>query len=82
MFSLPMAIVEERLQRYALAETAADIDALRLALEERLLARLRETLGEVGEILSVRYAVSQNEELITVTLRAECSERIDSITPR
>ena len=82
VFSLPMAWVTERLQGYTLTQTAADPETVRRALEARLLSRLRETLGEDGEILSVRYSVSQNEDLITVTLRAECSERIDKDTPR
>ncbi len=81
-FSLPAAWVAERLQPLALTETAADPEALRAALERRLLGRLRESLGEKGEILTVRYSVSRTEELITVTLRAECSERIDTDTPR
>ncbi|MBQ3276846.1 MAG: hypothetical protein IJH47_07325, partial [Oscillospiraceae bacterium] len=59
-----------------------DPEAVRAALERRLLGRLRESLGEKGEILTVRYSVSRTEELITVTLRAECSERIDTDTPR
>lgn len=81
-FSPNMAWITEKLF-FGQSEThAADPEELCAALETRLLDRLREEMGERGEILSTRFSVSRTGELLTVTLRAECSERIDTDTPR
>lgn len=82
LFPLPLAWVTERVQSVRSQEAPQDENAVREAVEERLLSRLRETLGERGEIHAARFSVAWDGEWITVTLRAECSERIDTDTPR
>ena len=77
-----MAWITEKLQYCEYRTDAVDPETVYAALETRLLDRLREEMGERGEILSTRYSVSRTGELLTVTLRAECSERIDTDTPR
>ncbi len=77
-----MAWITETLQNSGDETVPTDPEALCAALEARLLDRLRTSLGDGGEILSTRFSVSRNDGIVTVTLRAECSERIDTDTPR
>ena len=81
-FSLPVGWITERTLSYALSEERRDVSVLRSALEEELSARLREELGDAGEVISAVFTAEEGPELLTVTLHAECSERIDREQPR
>ena len=81
-FSLPVGWITERTLSYALTEERRDVSVLRSALEEELSARLREELGDAGEVISAVFTAEEGPELLTVTLHAECSERIDREQPR
>ena len=78
VISLPVKWVTETIRPYSLRETAADGEALRAALESALLDRLRGRIGTDGEILRTYFTASENGGALTLTLRAECLERIDT----
>ena len=81
-FTLPVKWVTETIRPYTVSRTGADPDAVRAALEIRLAERLKQLLGERGEIIRSHFTCSDDGEILTVTLRAECLERIDTDTPR
>ena len=78
VISLPVKWVTETIRPYSLRETAADGEALRAALESALLDRLRGRIGTDGEFLRTYFTASENGGALTLTLRAECLERIDT----
>ena len=75
---LPIKWVTERYRPCILHETTADSAQLRADLEAALLERLRLTLGDNGEILRTYFTAEENGGAVTMTLRAECLERIDT----
>ena len=77
VFSLPAALVTERWERHGTAERSVDTDLRTAELTELLEQELRRRLGDRGEILSLRTEASALRGRLVVTLRAECSERID-----
>jgi similar to stage IV sporulation protein len=78
VISLPVKWVTETIRPYSLRETAADGEALRAVLESALLDRLRGRIGTDGEILRTYFTASESGGALTLTLRAECLERIDT----
>ena len=78
VISLPVKWVTETIRPYSLRETAADGEALRAVLESALLDRLRSRIGTDGEILRTYFTASESGGTLTLTLRAECLERIDT----
>ena len=78
VISLPVKWVTETIQPCAVTESAADPAALRAVLETALLTRLREQLGEEGEILRTFFTAGESGGALRLTLRAECLERIDT----
>ena len=50
-------------------------------LEERLLLRLRETVGADGQVLSTQYSARVRGGMLEVTLTAECREEIGMEVP-
>ena len=79
--ALPVRWVTETLQSVSAQTTALDGDAVRAALTETLHDYLCARLCG-GEILGEYCSVSTDGEWMTVTLRAQCLERIDADTPR
>lgn len=77
VFSLPLALVTERVRTGTVAETQRDAEALRRMLEEQLQLRLEEALGERGQVVSLAFSESRGGGMLYLTLRAECLERID-----
>ncbi|MCD8375613.1 MAG: sporulation protein YqfD [Oscillospiraceae bacterium] len=72
---LPVSLTRETLREYAAAETDTNADAAEL--EQRLLQRLERILeGREGEILEVSFSETRRDGLLTVTLTAQCSEKI------
>ena len=49
---------------------------------EELRAALKERLGETGTVLSEYFTASEENGMLTLTLRSECEERIDKETLR
>ena len=81
-FSLPIGWITELAQPYVLTGERRVVSALEKALEEELSARLRQELGDTGEVISAVFTAEEGNELLTVTLHAECNERIDRELPR
>ena len=77
-----IAAVFETVQPYTLSETALSREAVRASLEEELRAALKERLGETGTVLSEYFTASEENGMLTLTLRSECEERIDKETLR
>lgn len=75
VFSMPLGIAVQTRKCYVPHEESVDFDSTVKRLQEGLLAELRYRIGE-GEIISTSFTVSDNSEIVTVTLRAECLENI------
>ena len=80
-FSLPVKLAEEVVQPFQLTAGEREAETVRLQLEEALRTRLAETLGENGQVLTEHFTVCSDGALLTVTLRAQCLERIDRDLP-
>lgn len=76
VFSLPVALVQERILEYDVITESADIQALERQLQEELAQELIRRLDGRGEALSQTYSSSQAQGILYVTLRAECLEDI------
>ena len=79
-FTLPVRWVTEILRPYTVQSRQADPEALRLRLEAELTHELVRRLGDRGEIVKTYFTCRNDGGTLTVTLRAECLERIDSNT--
>ena len=82
VFSLPVAVAFDTLRPYALTEEPLSHAAVRAALEEALRAVLQERIGETGKVISEYFTESEENGMLTLTLRCECEERIDEETLR
>ncbi len=72
---LPVSVTRETLREYTVSNTNADGDAAEL--EQRLLQRLEQILADrEGEILKTSFSETRQDGLLTVTLTAQCSEKI------
>lgn len=72
---LPVSVTRETLREYTVSNTVADGDAAEL--EQRLLQRLEQILADrEGEILKTSFSETRQNGLLTVTLTAQCSEKI------
>ncbi|MBQ2895197.1 MAG: sporulation protein YqfD [Oscillospiraceae bacterium] len=81
VFTLPVSFVCETSRELVSRSVEQDPARLEAELRETLRQTLRTELGDTGSIVSERFTVSQGDGLLYVTLRAECTERIDSETP-
>jgi len=79
-FTLPVSLLRETWQPVALEALSADRPAVSARLRQALTAELMRQMGE-GEVLDSHYAESAADGMLTVTLRAECLERIDAERP-
>ena len=66
---------------YETAETAIDPAAAQAMLEERLLARLTQLLGDTGREVSHSFAAAEEDGCLKVTLTAECEEELGRFVP-
>lgn len=76
VFSLPVALVQEKILEYDVVAESADKEALAERLERTLDEKLVELLDGKGEALSRTYTSSETGGVLYVTLRAECLEDI------
>lgn len=79
--ALPFTLRRERYRAYESTTVQVDGDAARAMLEERLSARLRELLGETGEVVSENFSAMCRDGGLTVTLTAECREELGRFVP-
>lgn len=82
IFSFPVSLVRETERFYTVEETRRDLNLAARELEAALHERLSDSLGEGGVIESESYSVSASGGLLTVCLRASCSENIAVELPR
>ena len=78
---LPLMLRGERCRAYEKETVPIDLEAARTLLEERLLLRLRETVGADGQVLSTQYSARVRGGMLEVTLTAECREEIGMEVP-
>ena len=58
-----------------------DPAAAQVMLEERLLEKLRELLGDTGREVSHTFAAGERDGALVVTLTAECEEELGRFVP-
>ncbi len=75
VFTLPVGYALERTTQYETSTVPIDEDKTVERLKATLEAELWRRIGE-GQIVSKEYTVSKSEGLLTVTLRAQCTENI------
>ena len=73
---MPLALVKTEYRAYETQPAAIQTAAAQALLEERLLERLEELIGEDGSVLSTSFSVREDGGLLTVTLKAQCREQI------
>ncbi|MGI5936553.1 MAG: sporulation protein YqfD [Oscillospiraceae bacterium] len=76
VFALPVKLVTEKYLEFETRSVPEDRSGLRKRLEAQLMSRLLEQIGEDGKVVSSQYSFSEKNGLLTVTLRAECTEQI------
>lgn len=74
-FVLPVGIIKERCVEYETQAQRIDTDAAADRLKETLLSELERRI-DGGSITQTNFSVSQDDKMLTVTLRAECIENI------
>lgn len=78
---LPLQLTAERCQAYEPVSVDIDKEAAQTLLEEQLLKRLTALMGEEGEMISTSYSAKVKDEMLQVTLLAECREEIGREEP-
>ncbi len=78
---LPFSLRRETWKSYATAELSIDPASARAMLEERLLTKLGELLGETGEEVSHSFSAGESGGMLVVTLTAECREELGRFVP-
>ncbi len=74
---LPLSITRETLREYTVQAADADADAASTQLRQELEQRLEQILADrEGEILETSFSETRQNGLLTVTLTAQCSEKI------
>lgn len=79
--TLPLSWTVERYRAYEPVQTEVDRTAAQTLLEERLLAQLKEQIGEEGRVVSTYYTARAADSWLEVTLTAECREEIGREVP-
>jgi len=76
VFSLPLALVTETEIPWATAVSSVPEWELAPVMEQQLTAQLRRQLGEKGQIVTQRFDSAVVDDMLVVTLRAECLQSI------
>ncbi len=75
VFTLPVGYAIERTTQYETRTVPIDENDAAGRMKATLRAELQRRIGD-GQIVSEQYTVSKTEALLTVTLRAQCTENI------
>lgn len=75
VFTLPLGYAIERTTQYETKTVPIDEKEAVERLKADLKSELQSRIGD-GQIVSAEYSVSKTEELLTITLRAQCTENI------
>ena len=78
---LPVSLRQETFRAYETAEVSVDLAAARALLEEQLLDRLEELVGEDGTVKATRTSAWVDGTLFKVALEGECLEEIGREVP-
>ena len=78
---LPFSLRRETLREYEPVILPLDPAAAQVMLEERLLEKLRELLGDTGREVSHTFAAGERDGALVVTLTAECEEELGRFVP-
>lgn len=78
---LPFSLGRETCRGYETVTLPIDPAAAQAMLEQRLLERLGELLGDKGQEVSHSFSVQERDGLLTVTLTAECREELGRFIP-
>ncbi|MCI8478354.1 MAG: sporulation protein YqfD [Oscillospiraceae bacterium] len=78
--TMPLALARETVRAYTTTPSPIDQQAAQTLLEERLADALRQSLGE-GEVITTHYTAAIRDNMLTVTLQAECKEEIGKFVP-
>lgn len=77
---LPIAIVTEKYTEYTASDTKLSLLAAEELLEKRLLDRLELKVGD-GEVVRTSFDTTIENDVVKVTLKAECLEQIAAERP-
>ena len=75
VFVLPIGYAVERTTQYETSLLPIDEDKAVGRMKETLKNELQRRIGD-GQIVSAEYSVSKTDNVMTVTLRAQCTENI------
>lgn len=70
-----MGIIKQETTKFTLQKQRIDENAATQRLKQNLLSELKRRIGD-GSVSQTSFSVSKTDELLTVTLRAECIENI------
>lgn len=76
-----LSLRRETFRAYGTEPRPLDPEAARAMLEERLLQKLRELLGDTGELVSHSFSSQVREGSLVVELTAECKEELGRFVP-
>ena len=76
VFTLPIGYALERTTQYETQTVPVDEKEAAARMKASLREEILRRIGKDGQIVSESYTVSKTEELLTVTLRAQCTENI------
>lgn len=79
--ALPFSLCRETYRGYETAALPLNSAAAQTMLEERLLEKLEELLGETGREVSHSFSAGERDGLLVVTLTAECEEELGRFLP-
>lgn len=79
--ALPLSLSRETVREYQPRTASVDLAAAQTLLEERLLQRLEELIGEDGEVESTHFAARVSGGRLEVALTAQCLEEIGEERP-
>ncbi len=74
-FTLPVGIIKQESTEFTIQKQRIDENAAIERLKQNLLTELKCRIGD-GSVSQTSFSVSKSDELLTVTLRAECIENI------
>ena len=78
---MPFSLCRETYRGYETAALPLNSAAAQTMLEERLLEKLEELLGETGREVSHSFSAGERDGLLVVTLTAECEEELGRFLP-
>lgn len=82
VYTLPVTLRAEHLEKYALQTVAVDTDAAAERLMSILMDELSFRIGADGEVCSHTFSINEEDGLLLVTLRAECLQEIGVTTDK